>query len=178
MPNFTILKDLANELGIDKSNLRKYILEKVSEVEFIKVRTPETRGQVTLALTIEDAEIVRQTRESAGFTTDKLPVIKNGSGVFYVIQVIPELDPGRVKLGFASGINARLQAHRTVAPTAKIIKTWDCKRTWESAALASATREGCELIASEIFKCDSLDGLIERIDMFFEQMPDIGVNSG
>lgn len=176
MPNFVTLKSLAEEVRIDKSNLRKYILEKVPEVEFIKVRTPETRGQITLALTIEDAEIVRQVRESAGFTTDKLPVVKNGSGVFYIIQVIPELDPGRVKLGFASGINARLQAHKTVAPTAKLIKTWDCKRTWEAAILASATREGCELIASEVFKCDSLDGLIKRIDTFFEQMPNIKGN--
>jgi hypothetical protein len=171
MSDFITLKNLAAELGIDKSNLRKYILEKIAEVQLVKIRTPETHRQLVSALSLEDAEIVRQFRAKLGFAANKTFAIEDGQGVFYVIQLIPELDPNRIKLGFANSIEPRLQAHRTAAPTAKLIKVWSCKRTWEIAAMDSATRIECQLIANEVFTCDNLDNLVNRINSFFEQLP-------
>ncbi len=171
MTDFITIKDLANEIGIDRSNLRKYVL--ALGIEPLNVRTPESRGQITLAFTPEDAQFIREKRKDQGFSFDK-PLSShehNGNGAFYVIQIIPEFEPNRVKLGFASNAESRLQAHKTSAPTAKLVKTWDCKRSWEDVAMISATRTGCKLITNEVFLCDNLDELCNRISTFFEQMP-------
>ncbi len=173
MADFVTIKDLSDELGIDKSNLRKFIL--AQGIEPLNVRTPESRGQLTLALAPEEAQAIRDIRMAQGFSPNEArnPREYNGNGVFYVIQIIPEFEPNRVKLGFASNVENRLQAHKTSAPTATLVQTWDCKRHWEDVAMASATRSGCKLIANEVFLCDDLDKLLERIDSFFDQMPDL-----
>lgn len=171
MTDFVTLKDLSNELGIDKSNLRKYIL--AQGIEPFNVRTPESRGQITLAFSPEDAQFIRDIRKDQGFSSSKILSSKdrNGNGLFYVIQIIPEFDPNRVKLGFANNAETRLQAHKTSAPTAKLVKTWHCKRSWEDVTMISATRIECKLVANEVFLCDNLDNLCRRIDTFFEQLP-------
>ena len=58
--------ELADKLGIDRSNVRKYILK--SGFKFIKVRTEESRHQLTLALKKEDAEALIKLRVDQGFT--------------------------------------------------------------------------------------------------------------
>ena len=51
------LKDLAKELQMDRSNLRKYV---VSEgITTFQIRTLASRGQKTLALAREDADKIR-----------------------------------------------------------------------------------------------------------------------
>jgi len=167
MDTFVTVKKLADELGMDRSNIRKYVLSK--GFAFLKVRTPESRNQLVLALSASDAELIRQARESEGYGVLQ-PVDTNG-GFFYIIQLIPELAPLRVKLGFASDVNARLQAHRTSAPTASLVASWPCKKTWEIAAIASATRTGCKLIANEVYACDDLETLVQRGSDFFSIMP-------
>jgi hypothetical protein len=98
--------------------------------------------------------------------------IVNGEvGFFYVVQLVPELDPHRLKLGFANDAEARLQGHRTAAPTAQLLKAWPCKRAWEDAAIASVTRVESKLIGSEVYECSNVQRLIERGDGFFGLMP-------
>jgi len=138
------------------------------------VRTPESRGQLTLALTPEDAEAIRELRNRQGFAIsgkERRVVIDNGWGWFYVIQVIPDLAPNRVKLGFTKDTESRLQAHRTAAPTAQLVKAWSCKRIWEVAVIDSVTRVGCQLVANEVFDCDDIDVLLSLCDDFFGVMP-------
>lgn len=174
-----LLKDLANEFGLDRSNMRRYAIK--NNFELLKVRTPDSRGQPTLALTPEDAEAIRQLRQSQGYTTRERigkPIRDNGDGWFYIIQLVPELEVGRVKLGFASDTEARLDAHRTAAPTAMMLKVWACHRNWEPAAIASITREGCKALSNEVFVVDNLDALIERGDAFFAIMPSHAIFSG
>ena len=164
---YVSVKQLARELGLDPSNTRKYVL--AQGFSFLKQRTPDSHGQLANVLTKEDAEAIKALRQEQGFTGS---VIANETeGWFYIVQIVPELDPLRVKLGFASNAFNRLQAHRTVAPTAALVKAWPCKRAWEQAAMDSATRIGCQLIANEVFQCDSLDALIDRSESFFELMP-------
>ena len=172
--DFVTLKDLAQELGKDRSNLRKYILS--HGFTFLPVRTPESRGQMTLALTLEDAESIREIRAREGFVPGTASIITdNGQGWFYVIQIVPDLAPNRVKLGFSGNVDARLQAHRASAPTAYLVRMWPCKRTWERAVMDSATRTGCKLIANEVFECDDIDNLVARCGDFFSLMPDIAL---
>jgi len=45
-------------------------------------------------------------------------------GYFYIIQLVPEALPNRVKIVFADNVATRLAEHRTDAPTAKLLKTW------------------------------------------------------
>lgn len=168
MPDYIILNDLADELGVDRSNFRKYLAQK--NITPLKVRDPKS-NQAVSALTLEDAELVRQERERQGFGKREVSPIENGDGYFYVIQLIPELAPNRVKLGFAADVTTRLQSHRTAAPTAQIIKAWHCKRSWEVAAMASLTRIESALIANEVYECDDLPSLISRGDAFFSLMP-------
>lgn len=167
---YVSVKQLAREWGIDSSNARKYIL--AQGLSFLKQRTSASAGQLTNVLSQEDAAAVRAIRESQGFTGKA--IANHTEGWFYIIQLIPDLDPLRVKLGFASDPDVRLQAHRTAAPTAVFVKAWSCERAWEQAAIDSVTRIGCKLIANEVFQCDDLDALIERCEAFFDLMPSEG----
>lgn len=168
-----LVSDLADELGLDKSNLRRYI--KNQGIKMIRVRTRHTRGQLTLALTKENAKAVREARRAQGYLTkdesEPASISVNGTGYFYAVQLVPELLPERVKLGFAVDPNTRLKSHQTAAPTAKIIKAWPCKRVWEQAAIDSLTRLDSTHIANEVFDFGSIELMIERGNAFFDLMP-------
>ena len=92
------------------------------------------------------------------------------AGVFYLIQLEPEHDPGRFKLGFASNLEERLRAHKTAAPYSIVVKTWPCKLLWEKTAIDSVT-QGCEQIHTEVFRHCSMTEIEHRCDRFFELMP-------
>ncbi len=171
--NLVLLSDLANELSLDRSNLRRYVIK--NSFKPLKVRTSTTRGQLALAFTQEDAEAIRKLRQSQGYVTKHRaigePIIDNGNGWFYIIQLVPKLDKGRVKLGFANNVAARLSAHRTAAPTAQILKTWSCNRNWERAVIASITRKDCKPLSNEVFVTNDLNALVKRGEEFFSIMP-------
>lgn len=169
MSDYVSLKQLAEELGLDRSNMRKYVIK--HGFTPVAIRLPETRGQLTLALSKEEAELVKEMRRRQGFIGQPRPVTSNGWGSFYVIQLVPELDPNRVKLGFTNDLSARLDAIRTAAPTATLLKHWPCMVSWERTAIASITRIGCDLIANEVYRCDSLEELMARGDAFFSLLP-------
>jgi len=75
-------------------------------------------------------------------------------------------------MGFASSIEARLQAHKTSAPTAQLIQCWPSKKVWEDAAIASISRIDCEQIGIEAFDCKDLSELTQRAEEFFALMPE------
>jgi len=173
---YVALRDLAQELGIDRSNLRKQILSSGLGLDLRKIRTKDSKGQLTLALTSEDAEMFRAARERQGFS-DKPKPVANGDGWFYVVQIMPDVEPRRVKLGFASDAQNRLNAFRTVSPSAELVKSWPCKRGWELTVIDSVTRYGCEWLGGEVFDCDDLESLVGNCEAFFLIMPEVqGVN--
>jgi len=91
-------------------------------------------------------------------------------GYFYLIQLVPEALPNRIKLGFADNVQKRLAEHRTAAPTAKLLKAWPCKRSWDYAAMDSITRGGCKLVLNEVYEGE-IQGFVERGEHFFSVMP-------
>lgn len=173
MEDYRTIAQLATELGMDRSGLRKYAIS--NGFEFVRVRTLETRGQPTLALSVEQAERLSALRAVQGYSGSPsariAPVVN--AGFFYVISLIPEFDPRRVKLGFAQDVQGRLGAHRTAAPTAQLVKSWPCRRSWESVAIESITRTECTQIGQEVFDCVDLDRLVMRAEAFFVVMPSI-----
>lgn len=169
MSEYVTIQELADDWGMARTNARKYVLKQ--GFTFASIRTPDTRGQATLALSSEDAEAVREVRRRQGFLKGAATPIENGDGYFYIVQVVPELEPRRVKLGWTYDIDSRLSAHRTAAPTAQLVRAWPCKKSWEGTAMASLTRCGCQLIANEVYTCDNVEAITERADQFFSLLP-------
>lgn len=170
---YVLLSTLAQEWGIDKSNARKYVLK--HGFDFVRVRGDDPSHQAVLSLSASDAELIREIRSQEGYRSgdDAARPMENGIGVLYVVQMVPELDPLRVKLGYASDVERRLMSYRTICPTAVVAKTWMCRPSWEKAAIDSLTAEGCALIGGEVYQCSSIDGLLQRGDMFFSCMPSL-----
>lgn len=169
---YVLLSVLASEWGIDKSNARKYVLR--HGYDFMRVRGEDRTHQAVLALKAEDAELLREIRLQEGFSngTDSRPV-ENGVGVLYLVQIMPDADPSRIKLGYASDANRRLASYRTISPSATITKTWPCRVSWEKAAIDSLTAEYCTLIGGEVYQCTDIEGVIQRGNRFFSCMPSL-----
>ena len=166
---FISLKDLAERIALDRSNTRKYVLK--LGIKPHKRRTPDSRNQLTLAVTKDEAERIIAERETKGFTSSA-KIVESDTGVFYVIQLVPELDPRRIKLGFALDLNERLSQHKTAAPTATVLRSWPCRRAWELTVMDSLSVANCRLILNEVFECDDLAALFRRGDDLFALLPD------
>jgi len=162
------LKALAAELGMDRSHARRYVLN--LGITPTKRRTPESGGQLALTVSASEAALIRRTRDEQGFSATQRPV-ENEIGYFYFIQLVPEFDPRRIKLGFADSVQSRLQQHRTSAPTAKLLKSWPCRRSWERTAIDAVAAAGGTLILNEVFEFLDLDASIQRADQFFSLLP-------
>lgn len=168
MSEYVSLKQLADELGMDRSNLRKYVIRE--DFNMTKRRLPDSGNQTVLAFTEEEAEKIKKRRNANGFGIN-LGAVDNGLGFFYVIQIVPDLDPNRVKLGYARNVGQRLQQHRTTSPTAQLVQHWPCKEVWEQAARDCVTQEGCKLIGGEVYDCENVITLTEAGHKFFGIMP-------
>lgn len=119
--DYVSLKQLSDDLGMDRSHARRYVLR--HGIQPHKRRTPDSQNQLTLAVTVQEAEAIKTKRREEGFLGDAKPLAKE-VGVFYIIRLVPELDPRRIKLGYADGLASRLSQHRTAAPTAVVVKSW------------------------------------------------------
>lgn len=166
--DYVSIKELAQRLGMDRSHARRYVLR--LGYSFHKRRTPDSRNQLTLCVTSAEADEIVSRRAEEGFIASTV-VATSDVGVFYVIQLVPDLDPKRLKLGFAESWEQRLSQHRAVAPTARLLRAWPCKRSWELTAIDALTHEGCRLILNEVFECDDPDALVKRGDAFFSMLP-------
>jgi hypothetical protein len=93
-------------------------------------------------------------------------------GVFYLVQLEPDLDPGRFKVGFAVSLHERLRHLRCSAPFAVVVRSWPCRRLWEKTAIDCVSIES-ERLHTEVFRATSLDGVVERCEGFFAVMPPV-----
>jgi hypothetical protein len=165
---YVSIKDLAQRLGMDRSHARRYVMK--LGYSFHKRRTRDSGSQLTLCVTSAEADEIASQRADKGFTASTVVAISD-VGAFYVIELVPDLDPKRLKLGFAESLEQRLSQHRTAAPTARVLRAWPCKRSWELTAIDALTREGCRLILNEVFECDDSVSLVKRGDAFFSMLP-------
>jgi hypothetical protein len=165
---YVSLKALAAELGMDRSHARRYVLR--LGVEPQKRRTPDSGGQLTLTVSASEAESIRSRRNEQGFLDSSKPV-QNEAGFFYIIQLVPELDPKRIKLGFADDVNVRLLQHRTSAPTAVVLKSWPCKRSWEGTVIDALASIGGKLILNEVYEFEDVQSLLNHGEKLFALLP-------
>jgi hypothetical protein len=168
------LAELADELGIYKQTVFK--IAKRLGIQPVKRRDP-TRGNQLIALVSEiDAAAIRdafaQGRRSGAQDNSDVLELAPDEGWFYLIQLEPQHDPGRFKVGFTTDLDGRLRHHRCSAPFAAYLKTWPCKRLWERAAI-DCLSAGAEQLHTEVFRATSLDQVREKGDDFFAVMPPI-----
>ncbi len=175
------IPQIAQSLGLDGGTVRRLIAR---ESESLNLRLHRGKGD-KLFLPEEDAQRLiasykarrgpvaeyqpRRTSTVSGAVDEEVAYDVYGS--FYIIQLIPEALPNRVKIGFSNDPDARLAQHRTAAPTAKLLKSWPCKRSWDYAAMDSITRKDCKLVLNEVYECD-VEGFLQRGNAFFSLMPD------
>jgi hypothetical protein len=169
--------DLASELGRRKQTIFKVINR--LKIETHKLSTNNSRGQLVVHVAVDDAKRIREeliassTGSDDGAETDNN--IGNGQilsqrGVFYLLQLEPNQDPGRFKVGFATDLAERLRHHRCSAPFAAVVKFWACRSLWEKTAIDCVT-EGCERLHTEVFRTMSINTVIAKCEQFFELMP-------
>jgi biotin operon repressor len=167
--SYISIRHLAEQLGMDRSHARRYVLKLGFKPQ--KRRTADSGSQLSLTVTTEEADAILRHRSDQGFTAEG-KAVESVAGVFYLIQLVPELDPKRIKLGFAIDITDRLAQHRTAAPTAIILKSWPCKRSWEATVMDCLSSVACRHILNEVFECDSLEDMIGKGDELFHILPE------
>jgi hypothetical protein len=171
MPDVVGIADIARRLHLDFTTVRRLIAK---EKDALQITLRRGKGE-KLFLSREDAEKLIASYEARRGGVEIVPeeadtATYDRHGYFYLIQLVPEALPNRIKLGFADSIERRLAEHQTAAPTAKVLKFWPCKRSWDFAAMDSITRTGCKLVLNEVYEGD-VQGFIDRAEAFFAVMP-------
>lgn len=161
--------EIAKQLNLEVTAVRRLVARKNEELQL----TLHRGKGVKLFLTREDADKLianYETRRGPLSATSEEEAKFDRTGSFYIIQLIPEALPNRVKIGYADIVDKRLTEHRTAAPTARLLKAWSCKRSWDYAAMDSITREGCKLVLNEVYEGE-IEGFLARAEAFFALMP-------
>lgn len=121
--NYTSVIEASKKVHTNKQTIFKWI--KKLGVRTEKMHNASHKGQAVSYILNSDLEKLMEYKEQQNYNTVKTnSSVRIDHGVFYLIQLEPELDPGRFKLGFATNIAERLRAHKCSAPFAKVIDTW------------------------------------------------------
>jgi len=180
MSDFVPLMEIAETLGVDPTTIRRLIKKYGDELGITveRVKSKSRNGRWVDCLSIDDRNRLIDFYESRAKNEESSSedLSPQRFGVFYIIQLIPEALPNRVKIGYTDDLNKRLNEHRTAAPTAKVIGSWPCKRSWDQAAMDSIARENCKLVMNEVYEGD-VEGFIHRANNFFSQMPNSNTNT-
>ena len=89
--------------------------------------------------------------------------------LFYVVQLIPDLAPQRVKFGITTNLATRVRHYQVACPTAQVLRSWPLPDAWEAPMIAHLTSLApCTSVSTETFDCQDLPKLIEEADRFVE----------
>ena len=171
MPEFMTFSEIADKLGVGIDTVRRTV--KRLKLPIQKEKTPTSKGSIVYCLGIDDANALISYFENRGApalgdSTDETGLQR--FGYLYIIQLVPEAIPNRVKVGYTDNLDTRLREHQTAAPTAKYLGHWRCKRAWDQAAMDCVTREGCHLVMNEVYEGD-VESFVKRAEVFFSIMP-------
>lgn len=165
------IPDLADDLQVRKQRIFK-ILPRLGITTELR-REPGRGNQMVATVSDQEAQIIRteiakSTHEAIGNGRASGACAlqcADGDGYFYVIQLEPDHDPGRYKVGFTTDLDGRLRKHRCSAPFSVYVETWPCRRAWERAAIDCITI-GCEQLHTEVFRTPVIDGVVARARAF------------
>lgn len=162
------LLEAARILNIGYTSIRRYYKQLVDDgmienSQVIKART----GHMCKGLTKSQIDYIRRSYMIPTFNGVEKKQTGSDDGVFYVILLIPEFSKTRIKVGFTENMENRLRSHMVSAPTAEVIKTYPCKRSWEGYLLAVVERHG-KCIRTEVFDIPKLDPLLRDLATAFK----------
>ena len=167
--------DLAQKLGVSYDTVRRTIARYGDElgVTVLKRKTSSSRGALTQCISLDAANklitfLDSKTKDNS--KNDDQEFFFQRFGYFYIVQLVPELMPNRVKIGYTDNLEQRLRDHQTSAPTARYVKYWECKRSWDQSVMDSITRSDCQLVMNEVYEGD-VTLFVQRADEFFALMP-------
>lgn len=89
-------------------------------------------------------------------------------GVFYIVQLAPDLAPQRLKFGFTTTLDDRLCRYRTANPNCVLLGSWPCRRSHERAAIyqIAEAADGHQL-GGEVYDCDDPARAVRAAQRFF-----------
>lgn len=161
------IQQLAENLNVRKQTIfriaKRLGIEKTDRVNM------GSRGQKVSFISESDANLIQDELNRTQKNKSESNV-DSQIGVFYLIQLEPDFDPGRIKLGYASNIDERIRQHKTAAPLCKLIQTWPCKSLWEKTIMDCVT-QNCEQLYTEVFRAQNIEDVILLCDKVFEMMP-------
>jgi hypothetical protein len=167
------VRDIATQHGKRKQTVFKVL--KRLRIETTKQQSTNDRNQLVAYITLEDYRRVRVELDAISTREESEDIAEVGAdevGIFYLIQLESEFDPGRFKVGFAFGMAERLRHLRCSASFATVLRTWPCRPVWERTAIESVS-VGCERLRTEVFRAGSLDEVAARCERFFAVMPPV-----
>ena len=179
MAEYLTLDQVAETIGVEVTTVRR-ALKSIQFTTGIEILKGKAQGRSRRALCVSDnhAQLIiehfRSRQLQTSFASNAEPSVNlssNGYGFFYIIQLVPELAPNRVKIGYTDNLDTRLKEHQTSAPTAKLIKSWRCKRAWDKAVMDSITRSDCHHVMNEVYE-GNIEAFVLRADGFFNVMPE------
>lgn len=159
MNGFVALRQVAVELGLDQSQVRERLRERKIRPHKVHANGPD--GPLVVVLTLEEADRLRNGAASAAGPS---------TGEFYVIQLVPDLDPRRIKVGFSPDAAGHVEYLRAGAPTAVLLKAWPCRPCWAAAAF-DCLSGNCRSVRDGVFDCDDLAECVGRGDALFALLP-------
>ena len=177
MEDYVSFYELAKRLGVSYDTVRRSIVKFGDELGIAvkKMKIPGSKGALTQCISGEDANTLvaffeNKSKSDQIGDSDENDISFRRFGYFYIIQIVPELMPNRVKIGYTDNLDQRLREHQTSAPTARFVKHWECKRSWDQAVMDSITREGCALVMNEVYEGD-VKSFVSRTDALFAMLP-------
>ncbi|HKB03627.1 MAG TPA: hypothetical protein VKD90_15495 [Gemmataceae bacterium] len=165
MDDFVSLAQLAAELGLDRMRLRDCVFR--SGVRPRKIRVGRAGNGVALVITEQEAARFRAFHEYVAGR----PVPPGRAGYFLAVQLVPDLDPRRLKLGFTLDLRAWSVHFRVAAPTAVVAGCWRCRENWVATVIDCVSARGCSAIADSVFNCDDVPELVARANALFGLLP-------
>ena len=165
-PQLISIIDIARAHGKRSQSVHKLV--KRLGIEVVKRKNKDARGQQISYVAASDYEELRRHLDIPDRSVTDAS--SDGHGVFYIVQLEPQLDPGRFKVGYTTDLSERMRSHLTSAPFSKPIKTWPCKLLWEKTAIDCIT-QGCERLYTEVFRAEDVERVAARAERFFELMP-------
>jgi hypothetical protein len=168
--NHISVVDIAKNLGKRRQSVFKII--KKLNIETVLEKNESARGQKIAYISKNDEKrIIEYVSDNENIQIiDNEEINLNVNGFFYLIQLEPDFDPGRFKVGFATTIGERIRQHKCSAPLLKLVKYWPCKPLWEKTAIECITND-CEKIHTEVFRTNSIESITEKCNTFFDLMP-------
>jgi len=167
------IRALADELGRHPNKFHEFIKKHNYPIEKIKSHDIKNRGQIISVISNENANEIR----AMLYNTAKLDTKQQSryAGYFYIIQLEPEIEYNRIKLGWASNIHERLRKHQCSAPNSRILQFWECRSLWEKTIIDIVTLGETKLnnnkIETECFIVKDLNEVTAKINKFFDLLP-------